>query len=317
VELQGFTAAKSLLDALETGIEPTSTKLDPAVVLRTSCGCVAALRNNSRSVRPSALSATRSCRLGLIERRGAITATLLRAAAGRLIGMAGWDSKLLDSLTQELGSPIGGSFLRETERMARRSIALGSGGATLHDILTTLRLQTLSCAALEPEVRPRLEDLFQEVRYLIACVVSDVEHEQTSVSNHHLRLIFKACMLTLSGGPASELIAVLCEQLPALGVPAFCIARFQGRLGVTPDLDIVARRVTGLWQQKLFRVPTADLGLDPAFATEEALIVQPLDFGDMPVGLAVFAWGARNPLLYEQLRDLLSVALHATAAVRP
>ena len=111
---------------------------------------------------------------------------------------------------------------------------------------------------------------------MLACMVGEVEREQTSVANHHLRLISKACLLTLSTGSSSEFVTVLREQLPALGVPAYCVARFPGQLGVTRELEIVARRVTGVWQQKLSKVPTAELGLDPAFETEEALVVQPL-----------------------------------------
>jgi hypothetical protein len=38
----------------------------------------------------------------------------------------------------------------------------------------------------------------------------------------------------------------------------------------------------------------------------------PLDFHGAAVGLAGFAWGAQNALIYEQLRDILGAAVHAT-----
>jgi sigma-B regulation protein RsbU (phosphoserine phosphatase) len=312
VEMQGFSATRNLLDALQSGGVPSSTPLAPAVVLRGSCGCVVPFRNSSRSVRPPLHSAARSCRLALIERRGTITAALLRDSAGRLLSMSGWDGKLLDSLTQELSDPIGGSFMREIERLARRSVALGTDVMAFHDVLTTLRLQALSCAVVEPEIRPRLEDLFQEARYMLARMITDVEREQVSADGLHMRLIAKACLLTLSSGSCAELRVVLAEQLPALGVHAYSVSRFRGKSGVTPELEVIARRAAGVWRQQIASVEAGRFGLDSALESEVALVIQPLEFGDTPVGLGVFAWGARNPLIYEQLRELLSPALHAS-----
>jgi phosphoserine phosphatase RsbU/P len=314
VELQGFSAARNLLDALDSGSIPVSTALEPAIVLRSSCGCVIPFRNSSRSVRPPTHSVARSCRLALIERRAVITGALLRVGGGRLLSMSGWDGRLVDSLTQELSDSVGGSFMREIERLARRSVALGNDVMAFHDVLTALRLQTLSCVATEPEVRPRLEDLFQEARHMLARTISDVEREQASVDTYHLRLIAKACLAALSSGSSAELREVLAEQLPALGVLAYSISRFRGEAGQSSELEIVARRAPGVWHHRITLVESAKLGLDQALEAEPALVVQPLQFGDLPVGLAIFAWGARNPLIYEQLRELLGPALHASAA---
>jgi hypothetical protein len=313
VELQGFSAARSLLDALESGGTPVSTALEPSIVLRSSCGCVIPFRNSSRSVRAPAQSVARSCRLALIERRAVITGALLRVGGGRLASMSGWDGRLVDSLTQELSDAVGGAFMREIERQARRSVALGSDVMVFHDVLTALRLQTLSCAASEPEVRPRLEDLFQEARHMLARTITDVEREQVSVDTYHLRLIAKACLQALSRRSSVDLTNVLAEQLPALRVLAYSISRFRGEAGVSAELEVVARRAPGVWHHQITQVESARLGLDQALEAEPALVVEPLEFGEVPVGLAVFAWGARSPLIYEQLRELLGPALHATA----
>jgi hypothetical protein len=45
---------------------------------------------------------------------------------------------------------------------------------------------------------------------------------------------------------------------------------------------------------------------------ERAYVLQPLYFGDRPLGLAVFEWGPANGAVYEALRAQISAALEAS-----
>jgi hypothetical protein len=43
---------------------------------------------------------------------------------------------------------------------------------------------------------------------------------------------------------------------------------------------------------------------------EEVMLIEPLEFDGHPVGVAALAWGARDPLHYEQLREVLGAAVY-------
>jgi DNA-binding LacI/PurR family transcriptional regulator len=308
VELQAYSAARLLLAHLDDGAPLDSSALEPELVVRSSCGCPSRFVNDSRAVKEPKGGMARTCRLALVERRSMILAELARAAAGRLVGMSGWEARLLDALVQDLaGDP--GSFFFEVEQLVRKNVALGSDVMLCHEVLTVLRLQALACASLEPASRPRVEDLFQESRLIIARIGVDVEREQHRALGSRLRSITKACLASLGAPDDSALARTLASQLPALGIKSYCVSRFTRGPGPSPELAVVARRAEGVGAAP-HTLPSRELGLDPALLLEEALVIEPLEFRGEPVGLAALAWGAREALHYEQLRELLGPAIH-------
>jgi hypothetical protein len=255
----------------------------------------------------------RTCRLALIEQRTTVLATLARAAAGRLIGMAGWESHLLDALVQELAA-ADGSFLREVDQLVRRNVGLGHDVMVCHDVLTALRLQALACASVEPASRPRIEDLFQESRLTLSRVGVDVERDRQQALTLRMRLITKACLSLFGKGTIEELANVLEEHLPAIGIGAFSIARFRDPDRKTGELEVISRRSHGVWFAPTSILPTRTLALDPVLEQQETIVVLPLEFGLAPMGIAAVAWGAQNPMHYEQLREVLGAAVHGAGA---
>ncbi|HEX6272791.1 MAG TPA: substrate-binding domain-containing protein [Polyangiaceae bacterium] len=313
VELQGFTAARALLDAVGGKRRAVGAPLDPELVVRTSCGCVVGFQNDSAKVRAASPGLARTAALFLVERRPTIAAELARAAAGRLVGMSGWETRLVDALAHDLGGAAESAFVYEVEQFARKNVALGRSVMVCHDVLTVLRLQTLVAASVEPSSRARIEDLFQEARLRLARVGSDVEHELQQNLNAHLRVVTKACLGVIAGGDARSLETTLCEHLPALGISAYCVSRLRAAKSRT-ELAIVARFAPNALSSASHALATNELGIDPTIEREETLVLEPLEFGGTPVGIAAFAWGAKNPVHYESLRELLAAAVHALAA---
>ena len=238
-----------------------------------------------------------------------ILAELARAAAGRLAGMAGWEGRLVDSLVLDLATPGGGAFLLEVEQLVRKNVAQDRDVMICHEVLTVLRLQVLSCASLEPESRPRVEDLFQETRLIVARIGVDVEREQQRALSSRRRAVTKACIAALTTLDESALSATLSEHLPALGIKSYSVTRIVRGEGATAELGVVARRVEGVGAP-VGTLLASDLGLDEALLLEEAMVIEPLEFAGRPVGLAALGWGARNPLHYEELRELFGPAIH-------
>jgi DNA-binding LacI/PurR family transcriptional regulator len=309
VEAQAHAAVRSLLEHLERGTPLGSRTIDPVLVVRSSCGCRQRFQNDSGSVRPPAGGMARTCRLALIERRTSVLAELSRAAAGRLTGMSGWESRLLDALLEDLSTESGGVFVAEVEQVVRQNVALGRDVMICHEVLTVLRLQAVACATLEPGVRPRVEDLFQESRLTIARIGAEVERDRVRTLQARLRLVTKGCLSLLGTLPRAELAPLLTEHLPALGIRGFSVTRFRGKAGDT-ELDLLVRRAEGISSPGDPTLPLGSLGLDEMLEGEEVMLIEPLEFDGHPVGLAALAWGARDPLHYEQLREVLGAAVY-------
>jgi DNA-binding LacI/PurR family transcriptional regulator len=310
VELQASTAARELLDAILGKRAPAVKKLDPELVVRASCGCVIRSQNDSAELRPPGPTMARSAALVLVERRATIAADLARAAAGRLVGMSGWESRLLDALSHDLTDPKGQSFVWEVEQFARRNVALGRSVMICHDVLTALRLQAVAATTVDPSARPRLEDLMQEARFRLARIGTDVEHERHQNLNLHARIVSKACLAVVAGDDPRLLGTALSEHLPALGIPACTLTRLTTR-NQASELAIVARFAPNALSSPTRILALPSLGIDSGLEQEDVLIVEPLEFAGKPVGIAAFAWGARYPVHYEVLREVLSAAVHS------
>ncbi|HWO08901.1 MAG TPA: substrate-binding domain-containing protein [Polyangiaceae bacterium] len=312
VELQGYTAARELVELLERGTVASSRRLDSQAVLRSSCGCQIPYLNDSRGIDVSSARAARSLALAFLGRQSALKAEMARAAAGRLGNQSGWEDKLLGALSQDIQQESN-AFRYAMEVTARRSIAVGGTVDPCNDVLTMLRLHVLGIAAGHPEARPRLEDLFQETRLTLTQVALAAYRERDQAAGNHLRNITRTCLEALATHDASALSRALSQHLPPLGVSACTLTRLQSSERRGRQLEVVARVSPDFGSAKAQPLPMSSLGLDQTLTHLAAVVLMPLDFGQSPVGLAGFAWGAHNSLIYEQLRETLSVAVQAVA----
>lgn len=305
---QGEIATESLLYALAQGRRPKDEVISAQITCRDSCGCRARIQNDSRVLDSDRPRVARSCRLALIERRTNIRMQLARAAAGRMLGSHDWEGRMIDALAAQIDSEEGGAFHWEFERLARLHSIHGGDPFVCHDVLTALRLQAILCAEVEPSVRPRLEDLFQEARVVLARVATAVGKEHLDTINLRMRAILQTCLEQVGVPDLKKLSEVLEEQLPLLGVEAFCISHAQS--GGEGPLSLLTCRSKGL------RIGGGlteldPLGLDAPLQQLQMVVVEPLVYAGRAVGVASFSWGAVDAFVYEELRDILSLALYA------
>jgi DNA-binding LacI/PurR family transcriptional regulator len=309
VELQGYSAGRALVEALESSAPAHSQRLDSKEVIRSSCGCQIPYQNDSRKVEGEGRG-MRSLALAFLGRQMALKAEMARAAAGRLGSQSGWEERLLQSLSRDLQHADGG-FRYGLEGIARRAIAVGGSIDPCNDVLTELRLQVVGLTGGQPELRPRVEDMFQEARLMLTQVGLSAYRERDQAATNHMRHIAKTCFETLGTGDAEPLSAALSAHLPSLGVAACTISRLSS--GAKPRLEVLARVGTDFGSSRAPVLPVASLGLEQSLLHRAAVLLMPLDFNEIPVGLAAFAWGAHNPLIYEQLREVLNVAVYASS----
>jgi len=309
---QGEAAARSLLMAIADRRRVENESVDTQIVIRDSCGCRMRLQNDSRTLDSDRPRLARTCRLALIEKRTAIRAQLSRAAAGRMAGSTDWEGRLIDALAAQIDSEQGGAFLWEFERLARLHQTNGGDPLICHDVLSALRLQALLCSDVQPSLRPQLEDLFQEGRVLLARVAVAMAREHTGAIYARMRQVGRACLAQVGRSDLGALQLVLEEHLPSLGISAFCVSRPTAR---DPSMsEIVAYKAGGLRLDSARELPASALGLDANLARLGMVVVEPLTYAGQAVGLAAFSWGAAEPSLYEELRDLLGMALYVSRA---
>ena len=310
VELQGYTAGRALVEALVSGKPAQSERLDSQEVIRASCGCPMPYQNDSRGVEV-AERAPRSLALAFLGRQVMLKAEMARAASGRLGNQSGWEDKVMAALASDL-QHSDRSFRYSLEAVARRAIAGGGSVDPCNDVLTSLRLHVLGIAASHPDTRARIEDIFQETRLMLTQVGLSAYRERDQAANNHMRNISKSCMETLAAHEASSLSRALSLHLPPLGIAACSISRLArgGQRG--PVLEVMAQLAPDFGSSKAPVLPMTSLGLDQTLLHRAAVVLMPLDFNQQPVGVAGIAWGAHNPLIYEPLRELFSMAVYAT-----
>lgn len=309
VEEQGYSAATNLLASLSNGTPISSTKLNPTPVLRGSCGCRIPMSNDSSAESAPDSLRGRSPALELLGKRTRWAAQLARAAAGRLQSQPGWEEKLLRATGEELDGSEG-ALLHELEAIARRSIAVGGNIDACNDVLTRLRLLLLSVLGPKSEPRARVDDMLQETRLRLTEVALGAYREREQASANHLRNLTRACLDTLASHNGQSLTRALREHLPALGICACTVSRLQQGKSGSEELKVVARLSLDLEQVRIEPQSVASLGLGQNLKHRAVVVLQPLVFNGLPVGLAGFSWGAHNPLDYEQLRELFSVAAY-------
>jgi len=309
---QGEAAAQILCEHLIQGQPLTDQVLDAELILRDSCGCRSPFQNDSRKLDPERARVARTARLALIERRATMVARLAHAGGGRMVGVHDWEGRLIDSLAAQVDSEDGGAFLWEFERMARTHVLHGGDPMVCHDVLSTLRLQALVSVEVEPGLRPQVEDLFQEARLLLSRVALAVGREHADNVQVRMRLLRRAGLSLLSDRNLEPFLLALEEHLPLLGVSSWCISRLPENVGGEEVRPVVAGRVAGLRGEAVETVGVRSLGLDEGLSRLSSVVVLPLVFGGEPVVIATFAWGALEPRIYEELRELLALTLYAT-----
>lgn len=313
VELQGFTASRALIDFLKNDAPLADIRIDSQAVVRNSCGCTRSFANDTKSLtRPRGLAS--SVKASLVEHRAQLTAQLARAAKGSITGASGWEGTLLSAVSRELDLADGAIAL-SFEGLARTVISGGGNLTGLNDALTELRQQMVKIVALEPDYRGRLEDAFQEARYRLGDVLISAHRERAQSSALHLRHISNACFEALGQGKLDALTLAISDHLPPLGIRAAAVSRFAGEVAgqEARQLELLARVTPEFRSSESAQQRPTVLGLDSTLEHQSAVILLPMVFSGSPVGIVAFAWGAHDPLIYEKLREFMSVAAQAAS----
>lgn len=310
----GLRCLVSLMNGVE---EPISSELVAQITVRRSCGCTKVdARQSSRKV---ASGLGRSFEAAVVERRTLICAELSREAHGALFGVgAGWEQRVLAALLNDLAlHGESSAFVPAIDQMVVKLQRAGGNLEVCQAVLSVLRREILECANADADVLARAEDLFYAARELLAESVLRSEISKKIETLQQLREFSQTSCLLLGSSSPSQLREQFETRFRALGIPAFALGMFEEPGKVSEQcLCLAAYSST-----RRFRVPetfrASEFGPTDLFAHDSGvLLVQPLTYDGMPLGIASIMLSSLDIALFEQLRELLGTGLRGYALAR-
>lgn len=304
---QGKHAVRLLAAAMQGVPSKDDVVLRTQLVVRRSCGCTPGgqLETNAGASNKMSLEAT------LISKRDLITAELLRAAQSTFGGLrAGWETRLLTALTDDLSKRTPGAFMGAYQDALTQASRTQNPLHTWHDVLAALRRHVLAAVSSDIEIYKHAEQLFHEAGLATSQMVERVQAKKRIDAEYLARRMARASAALIGTFDEEALFAACREHLPALGVqPAYIVRRRKG--------DPVSRLIFAFEGESLSLQKevtfSPDEVLPEAFRpadTPYTVIVEPLFFGGFALGYLVLGFGPRNGSLYESLRDQVSAALY-------
>ena len=307
---QGKHAVQLAIDLLN-GIEvPLRTELKTELVVRRSCRC---FRRGDYAAIVRRDVGVRGFEAALVMRRDVILADMTRAAHAAL-GVLGssWESRLLNAFGAELGAAPGDPFLEALDDATRRIVNRGGNARVLHDVLTALRRQVLSCLAPDSKERDRAEDIFHAAGLGLSEALERAQAHRRFAMQHKVRTLGEATSDLALCSSQAGLCEMLARHLPRLDVGLCFVAVYED------DTRARARIVFAHDAARRLEIPaptgsfaTAELapaGLFPDLSPY-AVVVEPLFHDDTALGFMVLEFGNCDRAVFTTLPALVSAAL--------
>src|SRR5450432_643969 len=307
-EALGREGLRRLVSLLNGAEEPLHSELVAQLVERRSCGC-AKVEAQSELRRTAAQG--RSFEAAIVERRALICAELARVAHGALFGAgSGWEQRLLAALLNDLTGHGSSDFLPAIDHLVVRLERAGGDLSVCQAVLSTLRREIKQCAADDPVVFARADDLFEAARALVTEFLVRVEISRKLATVAELREFSQLSSLLLGRTGVAELRVKFEERFRALGIPALAIGLFTEPGKVTAECVCLAAYGSARQTRAPETFLASDFGPPELFAQERgALLVQPLIFEGEPMGIVTVALGTLDVTIFEQLREMLGAGL--------
>lgn len=314
-EALGRDGLRRVIALANGGEEPLMSELLAQMVERRSCGCakVAAGPEERR-----ALPAGRSFEAAIIERRALICAELARVAHGALFGVgSGWEQRLLTALLNDLTDEGSADFLPAIDHVLVKLERSGGNLGVCQNLLAVLRREIKQCAAEDPAVLARGDDLFEAARALVSEFLVRVEIARKLQTLAQLREFSQLSALLLGARDLASLRHTFEERFRALGISALALGVFTEAGQVTADCLCLAAYSSARQNTIGETFRASDIGPRDLFSQERgALLVQPLVFEGEPMGILTVVLGGVELAIFEQLREMLGAGLRGFRLAR-
>jgi DNA-binding LacI/PurR family transcriptional regulator/anti-anti-sigma regulatory factor len=312
----GYQAVEMLLALLAGEEAPDQVTLPCKLVIRQSCGCMAAGLAQAAQPAGGAKASRETLDAVLAAHRADIVTEM-----GKAVGVEKPDSEgvgqLVDGFVAEVKGQSPGLFLR------RLNEALGQAGTAGNEVrlwqngLSVLRHWLLPC--FDNETFALAEDLWQQARVMIGEAAERAQAYQALQTEQQAQMLREVSQALITTFDVGRLMDVLAESLPRLNFPAGYLSLYE-----TPQPYQYPQPDLG-WSRLVLAYDEGRRGeLEPGeqrFLSRQLLpesiwpdrqfsfVVEPLYFRDNQLGFALFEMGPREGSPYEALRGQISSAL--------
>jgi signal transduction histidine kinase/DNA-binding LacI/PurR family transcriptional regulator len=313
---QGERAAEVLLALLQGDPVPMQTTVSTRLTVRDSCGCLdpavvqaaVGLVGVAEGEFPAQLAA---------QREKIVSEMMQGVEAPTLKTDARWAYSILNAFFDELIGRRPGSFLQTFDEVLRRVVLDGGDAGAQGEIaLSSLRRQALPCLASSPETLLRAEDLWQQGRSFIGGLARRSQLYQRLQLEERGSLLDEIGQTLLATFDVKELMDVIANELPRLGIKGCYLSLYEGPAGSTD----YARLILAYDERGRATLPTGGLrfrseALAPTGLLPEhrpyTLVVELLYFKEELIGFVLFDVDLHQGIdtTYSILRRQISSAL--------
>lgn len=327
----GRSAIETLLNLLNEQPVPEQIVIPPRFMIRQSCGCLDAAVVQAGMITENEDTSSEASSPGeIMVHPQKLVADMLHAASHIVENEAYRDEihSLLDAFIASITTGIHtDTYVSSINRLTNQVLAAAGDATLCHNLISALRAISLKWLH-DADMRGKAETLWQQARIMIGQIAEHRNvalHLRAERQAEQLRDVGQRLITTFDLG---ELMDMLAEQLPELGIPGCYLSVFEdspsyhypappprwSRLMLAYD-----RHGRILLESDGQRFPSRQLCPSQVFSQEHAvsLIAQPLYFREQQLGFVLFEVGhPDNGKIYETLRGLISSALQGDLLVQ-
>jgi len=225
---QGERAAEVLLALLQGDPVPAQTTVSTRLTVRHSCGCLDPAVVQA-AVGPVKITAG-EFQPQLAARREQIITEMRRGVrTSSLDSDPAWANSILDAFSAELIGERPGSFLQAFDEVLRQVVLAGEdAGAHGEMTLSNLRRQALPCLVGSREALLRAEDLWQQARLFIGGLARRSQLYRRLQTEQRGSLLDEIGQTLLATFDVKELMDVVANELPRLGIKGCYLSLYEG-----------------------------------------------------------------------------------------
>jgi signal transduction histidine kinase/DNA-binding LacI/PurR family transcriptional regulator len=312
----GYKAVELVLALLAGEEVPEQVNLPCKLVIRQSCGCMAA--EVAQAAQPAGVAKANRETLDavLTAHRADIVADMAQAVSP-VKPNSGWVEPLLDGFVAEVKGQSPGLFLRELNE------ALGQAGMAGNEVrlwqngLSVLRRWLLPC--LDAAALALADNLWQQARVMIGEVAERARAHQALQAEQQAEVLREVGQNLITTFDIARLMDLLAKNLPRLNFPSGYLALYETPQPYqypqpNPDWSRLMLAYDERGRVELepdgLRFPTGQLLPEEMWPDRQfSFVVEPLYFQNDQIGFALFGMGPREGSSYEALRGQISSAL--------
>jgi len=322
---QGRQALEMVLAMLDGKQVDEEVVLPSQLVVRRSCGCLdpavvqAAWQEIDGGSQASGTADTLAAALD--EHHEMLVAEMSEAVEDNDINLGtGWAESLIGTFSTEIDEHASGVFLAALEEVLAQVIAAGGDVPEWQNVVSILRRHALNCLQGGDERRVHVENLSQQARILIGEIVhrAQLYHElQEREFTQKLRRIERALISTFD---IANLMDILANGLPALGISGCYLAQYQNPQTPTEGANLILAyddkgrielEAGGRTLPAGQLLPEGMLDQD----SRHTIQVEALYFETEQLGFVLFETDTRGGTIFETLRGQISSALQGALLV--